>query len=113
MRMSLDLQQIFWLRREEAMKLQPDFADRDERPVLMASCTKDSQERVIPVRTEASVMYCTAVANRPASVICRLFRALVSLSRSGRNIMSNRANLIYWPKNTWRTDDFFWRMVTL
>ncbi len=52
-RMSLELQQAFGLRREEAMKFQPSFADRGDHLVLKASWTKGGKERTIPVRTEA------------------------------------------------------------
>ncbi len=51
-RMSLELQQAFGLRREEAMKFQPSFADRGDHLVLKASWTKGGKERVIPIRTE-------------------------------------------------------------
>jgi hypothetical protein len=51
-RMSLELQQAFGLRREEAMKFQPSFADRGDHLVLKASWTKGGRERVIPIRTE-------------------------------------------------------------
>ena len=52
-RMSLELQQAFGLRREEAMKFQPSFAGRVDHIVLKASWTKGGRERTIPVRTEA------------------------------------------------------------
>ena len=52
-RMSLELQQAFGLRREEAMKFQPSFADRGDHLVLKASWTKGGRERIVPVRTEA------------------------------------------------------------
>ena len=52
-RMSLELQQAFGLRREEAMKFQPSFADRGDHLVLKASWTKGGRERTIPIRTEA------------------------------------------------------------
>jgi hypothetical protein len=52
-RMSLELQQAFGLRREEAIKFQPSFADRGDHLVLKASWTKGGKERLIPVRTEA------------------------------------------------------------
>jgi site-specific recombinase XerD len=52
-RMSLELQQAFGLRREEAIKFQPSFADLGDHLVLKASWTKGSRERTIPVRTEA------------------------------------------------------------
>jgi len=51
-RMSLELQQVFGLRREEAMKFQPSFADRGDHLVLKASWTKGGKERMIPIRTE-------------------------------------------------------------
>jgi integrase len=51
-RMSLELQQAFGLRREEAMKFQPSFADRGDHLVLKASWTKGGRERIIPIRTE-------------------------------------------------------------
>jgi len=51
-RMSLELQQAFGLRREEAIKFQPSFADQGDHILLKASWTKGGKERVIPVRTE-------------------------------------------------------------
>ena len=51
-RMSLELQQAFGLRREEAMKFQPSFADRGDHIVLKASWTKGGKERAIPIRTD-------------------------------------------------------------
>ncbi len=51
-RTSLELQQAFGLRREEAIKFQPSFADRGDHILLKASWTKGGKERVIPVRTE-------------------------------------------------------------
>jgi len=51
-RMSLELQQAFGLRREEAIKFQPSFADRGEHIALKASWTKGGKARVIPVRSE-------------------------------------------------------------
>ncbi len=50
-RMSLELQQAFGLRREEAIKLSPSFADQGERLVLKASWTKGGKAREIPIRT--------------------------------------------------------------
>jgi len=52
-RMSLELQQVFGLRREEAIKFQPGYADRGDAVVLKASWTKGGKQREIPVRTEA------------------------------------------------------------
>jgi len=52
-RMSLELQQAFGLRREEAIKFQPSFADQGDHIALKASWTKGGKSREIPVRTEA------------------------------------------------------------
>jgi integrase len=52
-RMSLELQQAFGLRREEAIKFRPGFADRGDHIVLKASWTKGGKSRTIPVRTHA------------------------------------------------------------
>jgi len=51
-RMSLELQQVFGLRREEAIKFQPGFADQGDHIVLKASWTKGGKAREIPVRTD-------------------------------------------------------------
>ncbi len=51
-RMSLELQQAFGLRREEAMKFQPSFADQGDHILLKASWTKGGRERIIPIRTD-------------------------------------------------------------
>ena len=50
-RMSLELQQAFGLRREEAIKFRPSYADRGERLVLKDTWTKGGKARVIPIRT--------------------------------------------------------------
>ena len=52
-RMSLRLQQAFGLRREEALKIQPRWADRGDHLHLKASWTKGGRERTVPIRTEA------------------------------------------------------------
>lgn len=51
-RMSLELQQAFGLRREEAIKFIPDYADRGDHILLKESWTKGGKARAIPVRTE-------------------------------------------------------------
>jgi hypothetical protein len=50
-RMSLQLQQAFGLRREESIKCQPAYADRGDRLVLKASWAKGRKAREIPIRT--------------------------------------------------------------
>ena len=50
-RMSLRLQQAFGLRREEALKIQPRWADRGEHLQLKASWTKGGRERTVPIQT--------------------------------------------------------------
>jgi len=52
-RMSLRLQQAFGLRREEAIKFSPSYADRGDKIVLKASWTKGGKPREIPVRHPA------------------------------------------------------------
>ena len=52
-RMSLELQREFGLRREESIKVQPLVADRGNRLVLKSSWTKGGRPREIPIRTEA------------------------------------------------------------
>jgi hypothetical protein len=50
-RLSLELQRAFGLRREEALKFQPRYADRGNKLVLKPSWTKGGKARQIPVRT--------------------------------------------------------------
>ena len=50
-RMSLELQQAFGLRREEAIKFVPSYADRGDHLVLKDSWTKGGKAREIPIRT--------------------------------------------------------------
>jgi len=75
-RMSLELQQAFGLRREEAIKFQPDYADRGDHVALKESWTKGGKAREIPVRTEEQ----RAVLNR-----ARLLAGKGSLIPSSRN----------------------------
>jgi site-specific recombinase XerC len=51
-RMSLELQQAFGLRREESIKFIPAYADQGDHLTLKASWTKGGKARVIPIRTE-------------------------------------------------------------
>lgn len=51
-RMSLELQQAFGLRREESIKFQPCFADRGDRIVLKGSWTKGGRPRTVPITTD-------------------------------------------------------------
>ena len=50
-RMSLELQQAFGLRREEAMKIRPCIADQGDHLFLQGSWTKGGRERIVPIRT--------------------------------------------------------------
>ena len=50
-RMSLELQRAFGLRREEAIKFAPSYADKGDHLMLKASWTKGGKARAIPVRT--------------------------------------------------------------
>jgi hypothetical protein len=49
--MSLRLQLAFGLRREEAIKFRPSYADRGDHITLMGSWTKGGLERSIPIKT--------------------------------------------------------------
>lgn len=49
--LSLKLQAAFGLRREESIKIRPEWADRGDRLVLMDSWTKGGREREIPINT--------------------------------------------------------------
>jgi integrase len=51
-KMNLELQRAFGLRKEESIKFQPHFADRGDHIVLKGSWTKGGKERIIPVRNE-------------------------------------------------------------
>ena len=51
-RLSLKLQAAFGLRREESIKIRPEWADRGDRLALKASWTKGGRAREIPIRTE-------------------------------------------------------------
>ena len=52
-RLSVEMQRQFGLRREEAMKIQVAWADRGTYLMLKGSWTKGGRKRSIPVRTEA------------------------------------------------------------
>lgn len=54
-RMSLRLQQAFGLRREEAIKFQPRYADRGDHLVLKDSWTKGGKSRVIPNKRQVGL----------------------------------------------------------
>lgn len=50
-RMSLQLQAVFGLRREEAIKFQPSYADRGDHIALKGSWTKGGRERTVLITT--------------------------------------------------------------
>ena len=52
-RLSVEMQRRFGMRREEAMKVQVAWADRGAYLKLKGSWTKGGRERTIPIRTEA------------------------------------------------------------
>ena len=52
-RLSLELQQAFGLRREEALKFIPDYADQSDHLRLKPTWTKRGKLREIPILTEA------------------------------------------------------------
>lgn len=49
---SLQLQRLFGLRREESLKIQPHAADKGDRLELLPTWCKGGRGRVIPIRTE-------------------------------------------------------------
>lgn len=49
--LNVRMTQAFGLRREEALKIQPRWADRGDHLQLKASWTKDGKERTVPIRT--------------------------------------------------------------
>ncbi len=51
-RMSLQLQQAFGLRREEAIKFIPDYADKGDHLLLKDTWTKGGKARAIPILTD-------------------------------------------------------------
>ena len=51
-RMSLELQQAFGLRREESIKFMPSYADQGDHLTLKRTWTKGGKARTIPIRTE-------------------------------------------------------------
>jgi len=51
-RMSLELQQAFGLRREESIKFMPSYADQGDHLTLKPSWTKGSKARTLPIRTD-------------------------------------------------------------
>ena len=51
-RMSLELQREFGLRREEAIKIRPDLADKGDTLWLKPSWTKGGREREVPILTD-------------------------------------------------------------
>jgi integrase len=50
-RVSLELQAAFGLRREECLKFRPSYADQGDHIILKASWTKGSRARVVPITT--------------------------------------------------------------
>ena len=52
-RLSVEMQRAFGLRREEAMKVRVAWADRGTHLKLEGSWTKGGRERTVPIRTEA------------------------------------------------------------
>jgi site-specific recombinase XerD len=50
-RVSLELQRVFGLRREESLKIKPHLADKNDRLELLPSWCKGGRGRVVPIRT--------------------------------------------------------------
>ena len=50
--MSLELQRVFGLRREECLKIKPHMADKKTHLELLPSWCKGGRGRLVPIRTE-------------------------------------------------------------
>lgn len=71
MRLSLELARQFGLRREEALKFQPSYANQGEKLVLKASWCKGGRAREIPIRTQAQrelLKACYALAGKGSMI---------------------------------------------
>ena len=72
-RMSIRLQEAFGLRREEAIKIQPYYADRGSWLVLKSSWCKGGRARCVPIKTQEQRQVLEAakalVATKEASLI--------------------------------------------
>jgi site-specific recombinase XerD len=89
-RISLELQAMFGLRREEAMKIKPRTADKGRYLLLKASWCKGGRSRAIPVRNSAQR---------------KLLGRAKELAGSGSLIPANRSyreHLSVWEKETAR-----------
>jgi site-specific recombinase XerD len=51
-RVSLELQRVFGLRREESLKIKPHLADKENRLELLPTWCKGGRSRIIPIHTE-------------------------------------------------------------
>lgn len=80
-RVSLLLQKEFGLRREEAIKFIPCYADRGDRIVLKDAWTKGGKQRELPVRTESQ---------RHALIEAHCVAGLGSLIAPGRDYDAQR-----------------------
>jgi hypothetical protein len=87
---SLRLQAAFGLRREEAMKIRPAWADRGDRLVLKASWTKGGRAREIPIRTREQ---------REILNAAKVFAGNGSLIPTAK---SYRQHLYFWENQTRR-----------
>ncbi len=52
LKISLELQRVFGLRREESLKIKPILADKGDQLMLSSSWCKGGRARVIPIRTD-------------------------------------------------------------
>lgn len=71
MKLSLELARQFGLRREEALKFQPSYADQEDKLVLKASWCKGGRAREIPIRAEAQrelLKQCHAIAGKGSMI---------------------------------------------
>ena len=64
--MSLLLQALFGLRREESVKFRPSYADRGDHLALKGSWCKGSRPRIVPITTPNNVPCSTRHTDLPA-----------------------------------------------
>ncbi|MCY3818140.1 MAG: integrase domain-containing protein [Gammaproteobacteria bacterium] len=80
-RMSLRLQEVLGLRREEAIKFTPSYADRGDRVVIKASWAKGGRAREIPIWNDAQ---------RPVLDAARRLAGGGAMIAGGRNYAAQR-----------------------
>jgi site-specific recombinase XerC len=71
-KVSLELQRVFGLRREEALKIKPYMADKGDKLALLPSWCKGGRGREIPIRTEEQRYWIEQAKNLVQQYDCSL-----------------------------------------